>query len=192
MESTLSELRALPEVRNEAEGRTLSKLRNSSEIWSWKTHCWQRCIRTPATYGRCDPNKLQKWSWKKLPQRGKEEEMWLLQFPDHQSSVTAVEKKLWRPSSKVESLETTFRFSLRENVSWKFSEKLEGPIFIWTIIAKVLFIYLWLKFHCQLLWIPWKILPNYFNKAFVSLFSIKCTWSKSNMFILKEEFQANL
>ena len=84
-------------------------------------------------------------------------------------------KKLWRPSSKVESLKTTFRFSLRENVSWKFSEKLEGPIFIWTIIAK-LFIYLWFKFHGQSLWIPWKILPNYFNKAFVSLFSINFIW----------------
>ena len=108
------------------------------------------------------------------------------------SSVKCDGRRKKTVTAIVESLKTTFRFSLRENVSWKFSEKLEGPIFIWTIIAKVLFTYLWFKFHGQLLWIPWKILPNYFNKAFVSLFSINCIWFKSNMFILKEEFQANL
>ena len=98
MESALSEL------------RDLSEKNRTSEIWLWRefgkeTTCWEG-------FGRwCPANKVQKW----LGIR--EQPMWLLQFPDHQSSVTTAAK----------SLKSTFRFSFEENFTLKldfsFQEK---------------------------------------------------------------------
>ena len=98
---------ALSELGDLSENTRTSEIRIWGGFWK-ETTCWEGGVIWEA-FGR-PADKVQKWLgiW--------EQPMWLLQFPDHQSSVTTAAK----------SLKSTFQFSFEENFTSKLDEILRG------------------------------------------------------------------